>query len=197
MPDRKIMLLTNPWLEFWGKYDDSRESRKALRWEEFEWFTGEGIVLPAEKSNEKSLAPRQLYQTLFAIPQVRGTLFPFVLLSYKIHSTAYFSTQFRCCLLCCHPHPPLERDVESTVVVNFLPHRLCRKSQVYNLDALQLMRDPKYWTWTESVDGVEYSYIGILAPPFMRALSPIGALVFCRPIRPQIFFEFYLPRQLQ
>jgi len=31
----------------------------------------------------------------------------------------------------------------------------------------------------------------------MRALSPLGALVSCRPIRPQIFFEFYLPRQLQ
>jgi len=63
------MLLTNPWREFCGKYDDSREARKALGWEEFESFAGastvqgerEGIVVPAENSNEKSLVPRQLY----------------------------------------------------------------------------------------------------------------------------------------
>lgn len=96
----------------------------------------EGIVMPAENSNEESLAPRQLYQTLFAIPQVRSTLFSFILLSYKIHSIAYFSTRCRLLImlfviLAGHLHTPLESDDESTAVVNFYPHRLCLKSQVY------------------------------------------------------------------
>lgn len=89
-------------------------SQKALKGEDFEGFTrssavqgeSEGIVTPAENCNEESLAPRQLYQTLFAIPQVRGTLFSFILLSYKIHSIAYFSTRCRCCLLCSSSYSP-------------------------------------------------------------------------------------------